>query len=1345
MCNAQPPISETYNNLADEEWLPRQSIRTLFQDSKANLWVGTNEGLFKYNLYEAVNYNLTKAGSRRLLNNTIWCINEDANGNILVGTESGLGVLNPVTGAFQVVTKNDHSIIAISRGMNGVCWFVASDNKIYRLRTPSLEKAPQPELFVRGQDSWSTKTIKAVCEMPDGNLLIGTSYGLFSVNPEHGKLLATSFQKPVTCLYGTDYNGFWVGTASEGLFKLKLSSARVEVQQHLPTGSAQNPVNNYITAIHAQLDGSLLITTPLQVFSGTSKSNSLRPLTPDNAFNDASIMSLCTDRTSTIWVGSKKGLYRMPVRDLELEYLQVLSHQYSQDNLVNNLFRPSEDFLWLLTSNYGLHRVNIKTGAQQKVDLPFVNFRCAKRAGNGDLLLVADSVVLEIHGDAANSQHPSYRVLARGRDWLRVNDMVEVFPGEWWATSWNKGLMRISTRAGVPSRVYEQAKKQFSEKSHLFSIAKDADDQVWIGTRGEGVVRVNLATGEAEHLAKESARHKTATRILFVKVDSRNRVWVGTRGDGLQLYRPATGDFRVYNEKDGLPSNTICALAESSTGDIWVATLNGVARMTEQQLIKFYAYGFEDGISNTEFSFQVAAPGREGSVYFGNGAGIYRIKLLEQNRRDILPVVWTDFEVLKETRSFEGIRGTDSLANTLVQQLNQDKEIVLSHHQNNIRIGFSSMDFSLPQKNRYLYRLRGLDSSWKLVQGVRQSVQYIDLSPGKYVFEVKSSNNRGEWPDEAQSFTIVIKPSFWTTTYAYTLYILVIVALLVVGVLLRRRWHRLNNRLEQEIESGKLYNRQMVFYTDLSHEIRNRLSLLLGPLEHALSGKKVNPQMLQSLYEQGLRLKRLTDKIMYIRKSESGGFILNVAEENIGGRIRQIVAEAEPLALVKNIRLSYIEQKEGISGWCDEELLEIMAMNLLNNAIKYCKAGGSVTITTDNLYLGGADLPAPGLKEGNYLFCSITDTGVGIAAEEITRIGEPFYRASNVRGVKKETTGTGIGLDLVGRLIQKHYGCWEIHSAVNEYTTVSFYLPIDKGAFSINELKPNMVHAPIIMGAGHPVVPAAVPLITPEISAPPPQGPAGFKKGSSILLVDDSEEILNLVAGALEGELSVLRARNGVEALAVLQNQEVQLIVSDLDMPEMDGLTLCCNVRRMDKSRNVPFLILTGRNSEEQKLVCIQNGVDDFIEKPFSLELLRWRIKSFLRSSLAPVKLKTVMVVEPVSTVPESVEDQFIQSIINLIDSHLDKDYLDVDFLAENLFTSRATFYRRMEQLVGESPSVFIRKYRLKKAALFLKHGLDINAAAAKTGFSSVKYFSRCFQKEYGMTPAQFTGQKAGS
>lgn len=1295
------------------------------------MWVGTNSGLFKYNLQAATNFNLTQKSSGRLLNNTIYAIAEDSYGNILVGTESGLGVINPDTGECIIMSSTDETITKIIAGKNNLLWITTANGNVYRIAAqPFGHYKSDLKPFVTVREQGNAIEATTIFEMPDGTVLIGTVSGIFKLDIAKQIAVPTSFKRPVRKIFSSDFLHLYVGTQQAGLYLLSFSdksrdtftTQRVKLDDG---GDADGHIVN-VSGINKQY---IVTATRDDIFAAQTgnESHPFNKISPAALHAMAgAITYLYVDRTANIWLGSTRGLFKIKRQSLLSDYFETGT---TSGNVVTSILSDGGGKLWIATSENGLHVYNPDRRNLQKLNTPY-KITIVRKASNGSVLAVAGTSIIQLSDKTGDSRPQVKKLTSTVPD---VQDMLEVSPGEWWLASWGNGLIRFLENGKEDSlAVFRTLKNQIGTEVHVFCFLKDSRQRVWIGTRGKGVYRVDLATSEIKHFYKDGKELNRSNRILCLYEDSKKRIWIGTRGDGLLLYTPETDKFQSYGLNDGLPSNSICSVQENSFGEVWISTLNGIARYKPQFNIEFQSFNVEGGMGSSEFNFNIGAAGDSGAVYFANGSGFYSFRRSDNPANIIFPAVFTNFEVHSKGKFAAGVTDLANLNNRLLLEIISKGSIVLDHFQNSFEISFAALDFTNPDKNRYLYRLVGLDSTWKFIQGAKATVPIYDLPAGEYVFQLLSSNSQGEWNEKPVTVNIVIKPYFWLSTPAYIMYTLLVLGAIGGAWYSWRNWYRLRKEFQQEREFAQKQSQQMVLYTDLSHEIKNRLSLILGPLELALSDKRVNKVLLNNLYNQAQRLKRLTDQILNIRKTESGNFILNVSEENIEGLIERLYSESQPLARIKDVDFTFRRMKESITGWCDEELLEIITLNLLGNAIKYVDVTGKVELKADTQYLGGDDLSNKSANEGNYLILTISNTGEGIPLEEINKVTQLFYRSSNAKS--NASGGAGVGLNLVARLVYLHHGFMEILSETGESTTITIQLPIDKFNYSISELKPNMITSPII-------IPKEQNTERELFVGEKQKVDSTYQpRKRKILVVDDKPELALLVKECLQSEFDVYTAYDAKKALEILQAARMELIISDLVMPEIDGLTLCLTVRSNPELKDIPFVILTGRNSEEQKLICFQNGVNDFIEKPFSAELLRWKVKSILRPVREPHRAqKDILIITPGTELTESPEEAFIQKIVNTIEENLDKDFLDADFLAEKSFMSRATFYRKMESLVGESPSVFIRKYRLKKAVKLLLSGhYNVSAVAQKVGFKDPKYFSKCFQKEFGMSPSEY-------
>ena len=1321
---AQETVWERYGELIEQKWLPNYAIKDVFQDQKGRIWVATNSGLYKYHINETVHYDITRFTKDKYLNNELYSISELPDHSLLVGTQSGLGRFLVDSNTVSLVGNRDQVVNQIVTQQNRPTLYITNNREVYRIMPNTGGKGYQSEVILkRGQQV--RRNVKAVAALPNDTYLIGTGNGLFILR--NGKLHATEIKGRITALY-VDDNEVWVGTAFNGIYRCILKAGTLIVVGDYAPKNAAGKVES-IREISRFNDEGLLFATTRRLFFVKKKSFP-NPLSVQSKalFEHHSIHRIFVDNGMTVWIGTRSGLFTLSPQRLITRFASFDNSRY-QDIMVNDMLLLSEDSLLLATNPAGIALLDTRSHRIMPLVTPFKDVKLLRKAKDGHLLIVANNRFFKTPIDSL--RHP----VDNGKKipmW-GVNDVVEV-EGEYWFSHWHEKIIRMSDDPPDPrcDRIHQRILDAFSSNVHVYVLAVDSRKNLWVGTRGEGLLRFNLATGAMKKFSRDD---DFPDQIMCIQEDSRGRLWVGTRDDGLLLYNPDSDDFQQYDHRDGLPSNTLCAIQESADGKLWFSTLNGIARLSEGKIKSFRSYSKESGIFNAEFSFNLSAKGSGNKVFFGTDNGIYELSTLPRSPREV-PLAWTNIDLVEGTGQHAKQTSDEGFSARILRTVEESGTIVLQHHQNNLQIGFAKLDYAMPEQHIYLYRLLGSDTTWSVLQGENSQVRYTDLPPGDYVFQVMTTESDDSWQQSPKSFALKIKPAFWQTNFAHLLYTVVLGGLILACYKVVLRWKTINRKLKAEMESVKQYDQKMVHYADLSHEIKNRLTLILGPLEDALKNKKVNFQMLTRIYDQGQRLERLSDQIMNIRKSESGDFLLTVEEEDISAVVSKIVEDARPLALVKDIGILFDSSGKHITGWCDVEIVEIIITNVLNNAIKYCRPGDTVKVTIDEQHANVPERSGGKTSLSNYLVCLVSDTGIGISEADISKITKPFYRSKG-KQPRKEVSGKGIGLDLVARLIKKHHGHFEIKSRLNEFTTVAFYLPIGKHAFTAQELRPDLKSQPIVISDRN--FRQTEKLIFPdETYGEQPVTPLPVKK-YKLLVIDDDPDLLLYLDGILTADFVVHTADNAAAALQLIEEGNVNLIICDLDMPEMNGLTLCGIVKRNPRHAKVPFLLLTGKDSEAQKLIAFEHGVDDFVEKPFRSELLTWRVKTLLKNVEKQVELRTIIVPEPQATVQETVTERFIQEVVDLIEQHIDKDYLNVDFLADELCMSRATFYRKMEEMFNEPPSSFIKKYRLKKAVMYLQSGnYSLKQVSDKSGFSNPKYFSKCFKSEFGVLPSEY-------
>lgn len=1328
-----------YTEVSEEKWLPNYAILRIFQDSKGFIWVGTNAGLFKYDGLTTTNYAFTQSDRHTLLNNTIRDIAEDRLGNIWVATGSGLARLQSEPVSKKLVLAEN--IENLELAADGMLWASTNDspNLLYRIN-PADPGQVKPIAYLNSHHPAAAligSPIRSIRQAGNGNIWLGSAKGLFLLHASDKQVYPTDFILPVNNLYADSSGLLWIGTESKGVFagrpRIKGRQVTFNLIRQYHLGESKEASFDKIRVLTA-LPGRYLVAATfnhlyLSDLTSFPKNAFFQPASTSRIFQDSNVLSVLADRGHNIWVGTLHGLYKLKSQQYLFKQVKLATPDYIPiNNQVNKLSADKQGNIWAVSDNDGLFRFDPGRKKVYRIRNPVAGKVKILEQGADNGYLINIGAELFTYKAAIGNRLDQHllKPLARGIDDLQV--VLEESPGTWWLGTWNNGLLRVAVNKQPGADPFFNAlAKVVGKGTHISCMVKDKTGVIWIGHRGKGLIRANRRSGEIK-VYHAGEKGLLSDRILSVYPDRKGRVWIATRGHGVQVYDGEKNYFQSFTTSHGLPSNTVCGFGEDENGNLWVSTQNGLARYLPGQLLPFLAYGTQDGIVHTEFTFNTVINDPQRRLYFGNSDGIYQVEANQNSYPGSKagPLVFTDFKVLHARP--RASREQEPYGALVRKRL----PVRLPHEHNSFSLSFSSLDFTSPEKIKYAYRLLGYEPGWTFTTAASRTVQYLDLPAGTYEFQVRCSDSEGAWNQAPLGFRLTIAPPFWLSPLAYGLYLLLFLALAGTALFFLRRWYALQQQLQQEAAVLQLQNQQMVYFSDLSHEIKNRLTLILGPLETALNGKKVNKAILHNLYEQALRLKRINEQIINIRKSEAGEFLLNVEEGDMARYIADVCERVRPLALVRNIQLSYVAAPDLARSWFDKELLEIILLNLLTNAIKYSGPGSRVVVQA--ACVSFTDQQVKNGRPGHYVCCSVEDTGIGIPGEELSQVTAPFYRARNVGGRQE---GTGLGLNLVHRLVGRHHGWMQISSRVKEYTHISFYLPLEKQHYALNEMQPSVSLTPIV-----------------EASLAPPGQVKAATRGKSpqaqdnkprILVVDDDAGIRQYLCDSLEADYDLAEACHGEAAYQLLLSEPFSLVVSDLSMPFMDGITLLKKIKQEPDLRDIPVIILTGRSQESEKLLCLENNADDYMEKPFSPELLKWRIRNLLhnREVLKEKFSRKISLEQPHQEPGLGPDEKFIQEVAELIGNNLANENLSVDFLAESMCISRATLYRKMEDLVGESPSDFIKKTRLKKAASLLREGkFYVSQVAYMVGSKNPKQFTKNFQKEYGITPTDYMKQQ---
>lgn len=878
-----------------------------------------------------------------------------------------------------------------------------------------------------------------------------------------------------------------------------------------------------------------------------------------------------------------------------------------------------------------------------------------------------------------------------------ANTLYNDSQGGLWLGTYSHGLLYYH-----PDRF----KFNYYGKSLFQAGSRDFEVNGFVSLVAERVL-VSTSMGWYEFNPKTGALKRSAAPGVVVSaeknkalngyVDRRGFTWSGTL-DGLNIRFSKSNIVRTLYTEDGLVNNSIKGILEDSKGNMWISTANGISKIAVRgssfDITNFNQY---DGVIKNEFIANALCETKEGLLFIG---GVNEFNVLDLNKpwlfRKLDKPLLTDFSLFGTSiQPGETYQGKVLLR----QALASTNKIVLNHRQHSIGIRFSALNYVNPTQTYYQYRLKGIDEQWHAVyepNGIG-SASYSNLPPGTYVFEVKAANNSHVWSREVTRLILEVKPPFWKTIWAYLIYgVLVLMAAYFTLMAVRKQTQRrLAKRNEEHLNELKFK-----FFTNISHEFRTPLTLIITPLEALLGEVKGLPleQKLRSVYKHAEDLLHLVNQLLDFRRLELGGEKLRLAYGNLSDFLQQFDVKFEKLAQLRQIDFSVETPESDIYLYFDHEKLGKVLNNLLSNAFKFTPAGGEVRVVCF-------------LKEERVVV-EVVDSGVGISKIELAQVFNRYFQGSNAQ------EGSGIGLHLVKEYVELHQGSVSVESELGAGTVFRLELPMTLGPVSVE--KKETVDRRV----------DGVEKLMPKTT-------------HTILVVEDNDDLRTFLVAELGKTYRVLEAPNGVEAEKLVVTELPDLVVSDVMMPLMDGLELCRRIKSDLRTSHIPVVLLTAKVSEEHKLNGFQAGADEYLPKPFRLEMLLLRVQQLMEQQ---EKRKGVfsgkIVVNPAEITISSLDEQLLQKALDCVERNMGNPDYSVQQLSQELSMDRSVLYKKLQSLTGLPPSEFIRSLRLKRAAqLLLQGGLPVVEVAEMVGFNTPKYFTKYFKEAFGVTPSHYAQQ----
>ena len=1351
------PADSPFENFSVEKGMPTV-VSCILQDRIGYLWFGTNSGLFKYDGYSFVSYKHDLEDSTSIIDNRLSVLYEDKKGEMWIGTYLGLEKFDRAMNTFIHYTPNpsgigkdvSNHVYAICEDKYGMLW-VGTEDGLYKFNKAE-ERFTSLQHDSTDPGSISHNNFGAIFEDKEGSLWFGTGAGLDKYDFETGKFKHyLNDPRNHYVKWENSSSEYWINKMIEdenGILWLGTNGGLVEYSPK--EGSSFNYLfnprdkTNRITSICQDvISGSLWIATWDGLFAFNKKT---KKFTKYNAQANA----VLSERSGTLWFGT----------DIEIKKLNRIKRPFKKypTKYVSYVIKAGkEGIIWILSSEIGYKKFDTR---KEK----FVPYSFGKDSvlfvynSEADILIYSEKGIV-------------YSIDSLGTKLIWGFYPIEFIRSATYASKGSKGYWTGTSAGGL--YFWDPNTKRSTEiknlKLSIDYIYENNTGLLWVATDMGKVYCYDLLAGQASQtndtMVELISDTKNPLRLSGTKTneiyeDKKGRVWFATN-DGLNRYEYLTKSMVYFTEKDGLPGNNVRGILEDNHGYLWITTTKGISKFNpETNQFKNYdvSYGLE---LTADAFFGKGCKTSNGEMYFGGAKGFTRFHPDSvKDNSFIPPIVVTSFKKFDKPYPFP---------DPSQQGQDETSEIHLPYDENFLSFEFAALSYISPERNQYAYKMEGLDKDW-VYCSTRRFASYTNLNPGEYVFRVKGSNNDGVWNEAGTSISIIISPPWWKTTRAYILYSTLILSIIYFTWKMQVKRIRMSHEYEMSrFEAEKLHEVDEIksrFFTNISHEFRTPLTLILGPVKQIIDSLKDEKTHLDSrkvidelkvVHKNANRLHGLVNQLLDISKLESGNMKLQTTSQNIIPFFKAIVLSFTSYAERKRITLKFNSIEDEIIAYIDKDKIEKIITNVLSNAFKFTPESGRIeaTVTRSFSSPAGHSHSVP-LKAGsespnqikklkqvqlnNYVEISIRDSGVGIPKEKIPKIFDRFYQVDGSH--TREQEGTGIGLSLTKELVELHRGRIEVESEEGKGTTIKIIIPLGK-----EHLKPEEICEEEIERSKE---------YEKEIIEPSIEEFVDGKERNKIevdlseklelpllLIVEDNPDVRNYIKSNLNKGYMILEAVDGEDGWNKSVEQIPDLILSDVMMPKMDGFKLCDKLKTDQRTSHIPIILLTAKAASADKIEGFETGADDYIMKPFEPDELRARIKNLIEQRKRiheHFKKHGLFELEEKNITP--VDQKFLQKAFDTITHNISETSFNVESFAENLAVSRYVLYKKIISLTGEAPVELIRRIRLKKAAeLIQKKFGNLSEVALEVGFNNPAYFSDCFKKQFGISPSQYQQQ----
>ncbi|MBS1668666.1 MAG: helix-turn-helix domain-containing protein [Bacteroidetes bacterium] len=1368
-CLLAQPSPFRFSRIDISNGLSNNGVNNIFKDSKGFLWFGTLAGLNRFDGYRFKVFRNDAKDSSSIGDDDVTQICEGPEDKLWIFFKTGFDIYDPKTEKFDhhpmaflhSINIDDDNITSVHLDKEGNFWFPDLESGLYKYN-PSTKSTTHFTHKESDTTSLHSNQVSSIAESPNAGWWIVYNDGVIDkLDNQSNKItyrnttVSSYFPKQHLKfrLFADSDNDLWVCPADNNYFGIYYCNTRTGAIHHFRKDGTNKGLNNdLVNGIVQDLSGRLWIATDHGGINLINKKDFsvyylLNREDDDKTISQNSLVTIYRDYDGVIWIGTfKKGIsyFHDDIIKFPLFRKQLLNPSGLNYSDVNRFEEDDRGNIWVGTNGGGLTYYNRQTGEFKK----YVHDPANPNSICNDVvvsLCIDHEKKLWIgtyYGGLdcfdgktfTHYRHNTSDANSIGDD--RVWDIKEDAEGRLWIGTFAAGL-ELFDRKNNKFIHYKAGNTNSVTSNYVTALVNGRDEKLWMAT-DNGFDMLDKRTGKFTqygHDENNPSNSLSYNNCICLFEDSRGIVWIGTR-EGLNAFNPKTQKFQVFSMKDGLPDNTIVTILEDNAQHLWLGSPKGLTKLsiTENKnngalSCQFENYDETDGLQGREFNEKAAFKTKEGELIFGgaNGFNIFQPENIKNDYQKPL-IALTGFQL------FNIDMGIGQKLNghvVLPESITTSKKITLRYNENVFSIEFAALGFPMQKKIKYQYMLEGFDKQWLAADDKNRKATFTNLDPGDYIFKVRTSDNNGSWSNESKTLAISILPPFWKTGYAYFAYVLLAIGVLLFARrLLLQRAHMRYAIEHERREAQRLHELDMIkirFFTNMSHEFRTPLSLILSPLDKIIKTaiEPLQKKQFQLIHRNARRLLYLVNQLLDFRKMETQELKLHLTEGDLPKFIKEISYSFTDLAENKNIHFDYKSSIPSFLTQFDHDKIERILFNLLSNAFKFTPENGSVCV----------ELGMDSMNGETMVQIKIKDSGIGIPADKQEKIFERFFQ--NELPDSMLNLGSGIGLAISKEFVKLHGGSIVVESEVNKGSVFTVQLPF------VEMSKTDM--APLEQGVGELLAwdngdaqgqVFVEPLQIPEDGA--------CNKKPTLLLVEDNDDFRFYLKDNLRAYFNIIEASDGRVGWQRTLSSHPDLVVSDITMPYMDGIDLCKKIKNDKRTSFVPVILLTALTGDGQQLKGLETGANDYMSKPFSFEILLAKIKNLLsQQEKARKTFQKQVQASPSEIKLESPELKFMNKALELVEKNISNDRFSVEEMSRELFISRVALYKKILLYTGKTPVEFIRSIRLKRAAQLLeKTNLTIAEIAYEVGFNNPKYFSKYFKAEFGVLPSSYHPQK---